>query len=55
MARYDVARLDEFDGVVKKLRRGSAPRLYNLESTTEELIEDAEVLWAAKVKHMTPR
>ena len=41
--------------LVKRLRRGSAPGLYNLESNTEGLIEDAEIVWAAKVKTMTPR
>mgnify|MGYP000961880035 FL=1 len=41
--------------LVKRLRKGSAPGLYNLESNTEGLIEDVEVAWAAKVKTMTPR
>lgn len=41
--------------LVKRLRRGSAPGRYNLESNTEGLIEDAEIVWAAKVKSMRPR
>ena len=41
--------------LVKRLRRGSAPGFYNLESNTEGLIEDVEVVWAAKVKIMSPR
>ncbi len=47
--------LDDDRVLVKRLRRGSGPGLYNLESTTESLIEDAKVTWAAKVKNMTPR
>lgn len=41
--------------LVKRLRKGSAPGIYNLESNTEGLIEDVEVMWAAQVKNMTPR
>jgi transcriptional regulator with XRE-family HTH domain len=41
--------------LVKRLRKGSAPGLYNLESNTEGLIEDVEITWAARVKTMTPR
>ena len=41
--------------LVKRLRKGSAPGFYNLESNTEGLIEDVEIVWAAKVKTMTPR
>ncbi len=41
--------------LVKRLRKGSAPGFFNLESNTEGLIEDAEIVWAAKVKTMTPR
>lgn len=41
--------------LVKRLRRGSGPNLYNLESVTEALIEDVTVVWAAKVKTMTPK
>lgn len=50
-----VVGLDDDRVLVKRLRRGSDRGLYNLESTTESLIEDARVLWAAKVKNMTPR
>lgn len=41
--------------LIKKLRRGSTAGFYNLESVTEGLIEDVAVVWAAKVKIMTPR
>lgn len=41
--------------LVKRLRKGSAPGIYNLESNTEGLIEDVQVMWAAQVKNMTPR
>lgn len=41
--------------LVKRIRRGSAPGLFNLESNTEGLIEDAEIVWAARVRTMTPR
>lgn len=41
--------------LVKRIRKGSAPGLYHLESNTEGLIEDAEIVWAAKVRTMTPR
>ena len=41
--------------LIKRLRKGSVPGLYSLESNTEGLIEDVEVIWAAKVKVMMPR
>lgn len=41
--------------VVKKLRRGSAPGLWTLLSNNDKPIEDVGVLWAAKVKQMSPR
>ena len=41
--------------LIKRLRKGSLPGLFNLESNTEGLIEDVEIMWAAKVKVMTPR
>jgi hypothetical protein len=40
--------------LVKKLLKGSVPGRYNLESQTEGLIEDAEVVWAAEVRAMSP-
>lgn len=50
-----VVGLEDDRVLVKRLRRGSGRGLYNLESTTEGLIEDAVIRWAAKVKTMTPR
>jgi transcriptional regulator with XRE-family HTH domain len=50
-----VVELEDGRVLVKRLRKGSEPGLYNLESQTEGLIEDVPVIWAAKVKHMTPR
>lgn len=41
--------------LVKKLMKGSAPGLFNLESQTQSTIEDAVVEWAAPVKIMMPR
>lgn len=41
--------------LVKKLMRGSAPGLYNLESNFQSTIEDVTVEWAAPVRTMTPR
>lgn len=41
--------------LVKKLMRGSGPGRYHLLSQTESPIEDAELVWAAKVTAMTPR
>jgi transcriptional regulator with XRE-family HTH domain len=55
LGKLCVIGLDDDRVLVKRLRRGSAPGLYNLESVTEALIEDARIIWAAKVKHMTPR
>ena len=40
--------------LVKKLMRGSRPGLYHLLSQFESPIEDAEIVWAAKVTAMTP-
>jgi len=55
LGKLCVVGLEDGKVLVKKLRRGSAPGLYNLESITEGLIEDVAVIWAAKVKVMTPR
>lgn len=42
--------------VVKKLKRSKTPGLFNLISNTGlDDIEDVEVTWAARVKHMSPR
>lgn len=55
LGKLCVVGLPDDSVLVKKLRRGSTPGLYNLESTTEALMEDQDVVWAAKVKIMTPR
>lgn len=55
LGKLCVVGLEDGRVLVKKLRRGSAPGLYNLESVTEGLIEDVTITWAAKVKVMTPR
>jgi transcriptional regulator with XRE-family HTH domain len=41
--------------LVKKLQRGQLAGRFNLLSNTEPPIYDAEVVWAAKVKQLTPR
>lgn len=41
--------------LVKKLMRGPRPGFYNLMSQTESPIEDIELVWAAKVTHMSPK
>lgn len=41
--------------LVKKLMKGSTPGRYHLLSQTEGMIEDVEVLWAAKVRAMAPK
>lgn len=55
LGRLCVVELIDGKVLVKKLVRGSAPRLYNLISQTEEPMIDQEVVWAAKVTAMTPR
>lgn len=40
--------------LVKRLVRGSAPQRYHLLSTNAPMIENAEVLWAAKVRAIIP-
>jgi len=55
LGKLCVVGLNDDRVLVKRLRRGSAPGLYHLESVTDALIEDVEVVWAAKVKHMSPR
>jgi transcriptional regulator with XRE-family HTH domain len=40
--------------LVKRLVRGSKPQRYHLLSTNAPMIEDAEVLWAAKVRAIIP-
>jgi transcriptional regulator with XRE-family HTH domain len=41
--------------VVKKLTKGQLPGRYTLVANTEPPIYDAAVIWAARIKHMTPR
>lgn len=41
--------------LVKKIQKSREPGLYHLLSQTEDPILDAEVVWAARVKTMTPR
>ncbi len=41
--------------LVKKLMKGTQPGHFHLLSQTESPIEDVELVWAARVKHMTPR
>lgn len=41
--------------LVKKLMRGSKAGYFHLLSQTESPIEDVELVWAAQVKHMSPR
>lgn len=40
--------------LVKRIVRGSRPQRYHLLSTNAPMIEDAEVIWAAKVKAIIP-
>ncbi len=41
--------------LIKKLKASQTPGLYHLLSQTEEPILDVEVVWAARVRSMTPR
>lgn len=41
--------------LVKRLRRARSPGFYHLESNTEPTMPDEEVVWAARVRNMTPR
>lgn len=41
--------------LIKKIKASQTPGLYHLLSQTEEPILDVEVLWAARVRSMTPR
>lgn len=41
--------------LIKKIKTSQTPGLYHLLSQTEEPILDVEVLWAARVRSMTPR
>lgn len=41
--------------LVKKIRPSKTPGFYHLDSNTEGTLTDQEVVWAARVKQMTPR
>ncbi|MGA0604904.1 LexA family transcriptional regulator [Phenylobacterium sp. VNQ135] len=41
--------------LVKRIRPARTPGVYHLESNTEPTMPDEEVVWAARVKSMTPR
>jgi hypothetical protein len=40
--------------LVKRIVKGSKPQRYHLLSTNAPMIEDAEVIWAAKVRAIIP-
>ena len=50
-----VVKLQDGRIFVKKLRRGTAPGLYSLESFNADLIEDVAVEWVAKIMAIMPR
>jgi transcriptional regulator with XRE-family HTH domain len=49
-----VVALEDGRVLVKRLVRGSAPQRYHLLSTNAPMIEDAEVVWAARVRAIIP-
>lgn len=53
--RLCVVQLADGRMLVKRLMRGSQPRRYHLLSTNAPIIEDVEIVWAAKVKAIIPR
>lgn len=55
IGRLCVVGLPDGRVLVKRLRRSRAPGLYHLESNTEPTMPDEEVVWAARVRNMTPR
>ena len=52
--RLCVVKLADDRVLVKRLIRGSKPGRYHLISTNAPIIEDAEVIWAARVKAIIP-
>lgn len=52
--RLCVVQLADGRMLVKRLVRGSQPQRYHLLSTNAPVIEDAEVVWAAKVRAIVP-
>lgn len=55
IGRLCVVGLPDENVLVKKLRRGHLPDRYSLFSNVEPPIYDVEVVWAARVKHLSPR
>lgn len=53
--RLCVVALTDGRVLVKRIMRGSKPQHYHLVSTNAPMIEDAEVLWAARVKAIIPK
>ena len=62
-ASISLSGLQSIDGVtlvaddrvlVKRITRGSQPKRYHLVSTNAPMIEDAEIVWAARVKAIIP-
>lgn len=53
--RICVVQLTDGRMLVKRLMRGSQPQRYHLVSTNAPIIEDAEIVWAARVKAIIPR
>lgn len=52
--RLCVVKLADGRVLVKRITRGSQPQRYHLLSTNAPMIEDAEILWAARVKAIIP-
>lgn len=50
-----VVQLADGTAMVKRVRRGSQPGRYNLESVNADTIEDAQVEWASKVRWIEQR
>ena len=55
VGRLCVVRLADGRTFVKRLRRGTAPGLYMLESLNGPPIEDVEIEWVARIDWMKPR
>jgi len=52
--RLCVVQLVDGRMLVKRIMRGTAPQRYHLASTNAPLIEDVEIVWAARVKAIIP-
>lgn len=55
IGRLCVVGLPDGRVLIKKIKASSTPGLYHLLSQTEEPILDVEIVWAARVRSMTPR